>query len=108
VLEKLRAALNRAIEDPDVQQQMKAIDLTPAWISRRAINESGIPFAAFDASIANVLVAEQYEMVEIIDRASALCYPLRDYGGLGTLTDPYWNRFQHHNLEIPCGIDALE
>ena len=31
-LEKLRAALNRAVEDPDVQQQMKAIDLTPAWI----------------------------------------------------------------------------
>jgi tripartite-type tricarboxylate transporter receptor subunit TctC len=31
-VEKLRTALNRAVEDPDVQQQMKAIDLTPAWI----------------------------------------------------------------------------
>lgn len=35
-LEKLRAALNRAIEDPDVQQQMKAVDLTPAWIDPKA------------------------------------------------------------------------
>jgi tripartite-type tricarboxylate transporter receptor subunit TctC len=35
-LEKLRAALNRAIEDPDVQQQMRAIDLTPAWIDPKA------------------------------------------------------------------------
>jgi tripartite-type tricarboxylate transporter receptor subunit TctC len=31
-LAKLRAALNRAVEDPVVQQRMKTIDLTPVWI----------------------------------------------------------------------------
>jgi tripartite-type tricarboxylate transporter receptor subunit TctC len=31
-VEKLRDALKRAVQDPEVQQQMKTIDLTPEWI----------------------------------------------------------------------------
>jgi tripartite-type tricarboxylate transporter receptor subunit TctC len=31
-VEKLRSALKQAVQDPDVQQQMKGIDLTPQWI----------------------------------------------------------------------------
>jgi tripartite-type tricarboxylate transporter receptor subunit TctC len=31
-VEKLRAAFKQAVEDPEVRQQMKAIDLTPVWI----------------------------------------------------------------------------
>ena len=31
-VEKLRAAFKQAVEDSEVQKQMKAIDLTPMWI----------------------------------------------------------------------------
>jgi len=31
-LEKLRAAFKAAVEDPEVQEKMKALDLTPMWI----------------------------------------------------------------------------
>jgi len=41
---KSRAALNRAVEDPNVQQYMKAIALTPAWVDPNA----------YDATLRNV------------------------------------------------------
>ena len=37
---KLRAAFKVAVDDPDVQAQMKRIDLTPQWIEPKAYEET--------------------------------------------------------------------
>ena len=38
-VEKLRAAFKQAVDDPDVQAQMRKIDLTPQWIDAKAYEE---------------------------------------------------------------------
>jgi tripartite-type tricarboxylate transporter receptor subunit TctC len=39
-LEKLRAAFKAAVEDPEVQEKMKALDLTPMWIDPKPFEET--------------------------------------------------------------------
>lgn len=39
-LEKLRSAFKAAVEDPEVQEKMKALDLTPMWIDPKTYEET--------------------------------------------------------------------
>ena len=39
-ISKLRVAFKVAVDDPDVQAQMKRIDLTPQWIEPKAYEET--------------------------------------------------------------------